>query len=230
MKKESIFAVSAVLVLAAGLLYLNIGGKTTEAQVAFAMPAKNKIVVIDAGHGGWDPGMVGVGGTVEKEINLAIAEKLQQHLEMGGATALVTRASDEALGDTKRKDLDARKRLADDADIMVSIHQNSFPQASVRGAQVFYYKGSEDSKRLAECLQEQFSSFLDPENVKSAKANKDYYMLKKTAVPSVIIECGFLSNKKEGQLLTAEEYQEKVAWTIYMGILRYFNENPPQDG
>jgi len=181
-------------------------------------------VVVDAGHGGWDPGMVSPAGTEEAPINLLIAEQLQRYLELGGATVLMTRAGDDALADTKRGDLNARKGIADgaSADVLVSIHQNSYPAANVRGAQAFYYGESEEGKRLAEAIQAQIGSYLDPGNHRAAKADTGYYLLKETAVPSVIVECGFLSNTEEGALLSREEYQERVAWAVYVGVVRYF--------
>jgi len=219
-KKERVFVIAFLIVVCAGIFTMHKSGEA--AVTTFAMPASKKIVVVDAGHGGWDPGMIGVNGTEEKDINLLIAEKLQTYLELGGAYVIVTRGGDEAVGDTKRKDLNDRSKLADNADIFVSIHQNSFPARSVRGAQVFYYDKSDESKRLADCVQKQFQSYLDPGNKREAKANSKYYLLKKTSIPAVIVECGFLSNPSEGKLLSADEYQEKVAWTIYMGIVNYF--------
>ena len=194
----------------------------------FAMSVNKKVIVIDAGHGGWDPGKVGKNDVLEKDINLAIAEDLQMMLEQGGAIVFLTRAEDKALGDTKNTDLTARCVMPTDmqADIFVSIHQNAYPQESVSGAQVFYYGDSENSKRLAESIQGHMRSFLDEENRKEAKANEDYYLLKKTATPAVIVECGFLTNHAEAMRLSREDYQEKVAWAIYVGILDYFAPSP----
>jgi len=168
--------------------------------------------------------MIGKNVTVEKDINLQIAQKLQAYLELGGAYVIVTRDSDEAVGESKREDLKYRQLVSEDADAFISIHQNSFPSRKVRGAQVFYFDGSERSKRLAECVQEQVGAYLDRDNKRVAKANKDYYLLRRTTVPSVIVECGFLSNADEGRLLTTDEYQDRIAWTVYMGVINYFNE------
>ena len=184
----------------------------------------NKIIVIDAGHGGWDPGKVGKNNTVEAGINLAIAEDLQILLDLAGATVFLTRAEDVALGDTKNADLAARTAMPTDmqAHILVSIHQNAFHTNKVSGAQTFYYGGSQESKQLAEAIQARLRSFLDTESKKESKANESYYMLKKTATPAVIVECGFLTNEAEAIKLSREDYQEKVAWGIYMGILDFF--------
>jgi len=168
--------------------------------------------------------MVAQGGTEEAPINLAIAEQLQRYLELGGATVLLTRADGNALADSKREDLAARRVLADgvQADILVSIHQNSYPEAYVHGAQAFYYDESEAGKRLAEAIQAELGGYLDESNHRAAKADSSYYLLKQTGLPSVIVECGFLSNEAENRLLSREEYQERVAWAVYMGIAQYF--------
>lgn len=196
----------------------------------FNMPISKKVVVIDAGHGGWDPGKVGNNDTLEKNINLAVALKLQAYLEQGGSVVLMTRIEDEALGTKKMSDMKNRKELANlsKADIIISIHQNSYPSQNVKGAQAFYYADSEKSKLLAEAIQAELISFLDVKNKREAKPNSDYYILKQTDIPSVIVECGFLSSDIERNLLTDDEYQEKIAWSIYMGIIKFFEPGEEQ--
>lgn len=191
----------------------------------FSMPIANKNIVIDAGHGGFDPGKVSKDGTLEKDINLNIAKYLQQYLEQSGAFVLTTRIDDNALAKEKGADMKARKNIAnnENVDLLVSIHQNSFPKESVKGAQVFYYKTSENSKNLAICIQNRLKE-IDSSNQREAKENNDYYLLKQTTMPSVIVECGFLSNSEEGNKLKDEQYQQKIAWSIYLGILDYFGE------
>ena len=183
-------------------------------------------IVIDAGHGGFDPGKVAADGINEKNINLAIASKLSTFLEEGGAVIRNTRVEDSSLSDSKRQDLKSRAEIANNskADIFISIHQNSFPKSNVKGAQVFYYKGSEEGKRLASFIQNRLKEVVDINNSRIAKANDSYYVLKQIKIPSVIVECGFLSNSVEHNKLISSEYQEKLAWAIYMGILDYFNE------
>lgn len=190
-------------------------------------PAERRIVILDAGHGGWDPGKTGTGGADEKLLNLAVAEKLQVFLEQGGATVLLTRAADEALGSGKQEDMAQRRKIANEADgdILVSIHQNAFPSAAARGAQVFYHAAGESGKLLAECIQESLRERADSQNQRQAKENKDYYILRTTKIPAVIVECGFLSNREEEALLNDAAYQEKVAWAIYCGILSYFEKS-----
>ncbi len=194
-----------------------------ETKETFSMPISKKVIILDAGHGGFDPGKVSIDNTLEKDINLSITKKLQIYLEQSGSFILNTRVDDTALSDKKRADMNERKKLANEegVDLFVSIHQNSFPQENVKGAQVFYYGDSEESKRLAECVQNRLKE-IDGSNNREAKANKDYYLLKKTAVPSIIVECGFLSNTEESNKLKSEEYQEKIAWAVYLGILDYY--------
>jgi len=208
---------SVVIVFAVGR---SIYSKSAE---TFSMPVVQKNIVIDAGHGGWDPGKVRSDGVEEKNINLDISLKLQQYLEQGGANVFTTRIDDSALSKKKIEDLRQRKIIAggDDIDIFISIHQNSFPKKSANGAQVFYYKKSEHGKALAECIQNKIKEFADPKNERVPKPNGEYYILKNTKAASVIVECGFLSNDEENKKLNSEEYQQKIAWAIYMGVLEY---------
>ncbi|MBR2383455.1 MAG: N-acetylmuramoyl-L-alanine amidase [Anaerotignum sp.] len=196
-------------------------GRGTENVMFSALDAT---IVLDAGHGGWDPGKTGTDGKNEKDLNLAVAEKLAEYLEIGGAEVILTRTSDEALGEGKRTDMAERKRIANEsgADILISIHQNAFPSAKVKGAQVFYHNSSGNGKLLAESVQESLRSRVDGSNHRQAKENDSYYILRTTEIPAVIVECGFLSNHEEEKLLNDEGYQEKLAWAIYCGILDYF--------
>lgn len=189
------------------------------------------VVVIDAGHGGADPGKVGVSGVLEKDVNLSVAQKLRTRLEADGFCVVMTRTDDAGLygenaANKKREDMAARVRIISEAapEIAVSIHQNSYSDASCKGAQVFYYKDSTESKLLAEVLQKKFPEVLRDENTRQAKANRDYFLLRKTVCPIVIAECGFLSNPEEEALLSTPEYQEKVADALYQGIKQYLSE------
>lgn len=190
----------------------------------FSLPTAKKVILLDPGHGGFDPGKLGTNGENEKDINLKISEKLQAYLEQSGSFVIATRSEDKALSDKKNQDLKERKNLANnsEADIMVSIHQNSFPKAKAKGAQVFYYNASKEGKYLAQCIQDKIKEVADPSNNRLIKPNTDYYVLRTTKIPSVIVECGFLSNLEEEQKLNTEEYQEKIAWSIYLGIVEYF--------
>lgn len=190
------------------------------------------VVVIDAGHGGFDPGKVGVGGELEKDINLSIAYKLKEILELNDCEVIMTRETDDGLysaSDSNKKSADMKKRVEiikeTQPDIAISIHQNSFTQESISGAQVFYYDKSAQGKQLAEMIQKNLKLTLDNGNNRVAKSNDTYYMLKKSDCPLVIVECGFLSNYTESKLLCDEIYQDKVAWAIHFGVMNYLNQN-----
>ena len=203
-------------------------GSESAKLVAGIKESKDFTVVIDAGHGGEDPGKVGVHQEKEKEINLQIAKFVQMELENAGIRVVMTRETDEDLADEnasnkKRQSLQRRCELAtrENADCVVSIHQNSYTDASAKGAQVFYYTTSEEGKHLAELLQKFLVEGVDPENHRLAKGNDSYYLLKKMKSPTVIVECGFLSNPEESILLSSEEYQRKIASAISKGIINY---------
>ena len=189
-------------------------------------------VVVDAGHGGIDPGKVGVNDALEKDINLSIAMKLKSYLEQQDIKVIMTRETDMGLyeeSDSNKKVRDMKNRLAIMEEIkpelVISIHQNSYPEESVSGMQVFYYETSTEGKQLAEIMQQTMIESLKPQKERTAKANDTYYLLKKTSAPIVIVECGFLSNHTEAKLLVSSDYQEKMAWAIHMGVLRYLNHN-----
>lgn len=184
------------------------------------------------GHGGDDPGKVGINGALEKDVNLEIALLVKQFLEAQDIKVVLTREDGDGLYDSgasnkKVQDMKRRIALIDETspDVTVSIHQNSYPEEYVHGAQVFYYTGSVVGKELAETIQKQLVEKVDKENKRQVKANDSYYLLKKTSVPIVIVECGFLSNKEEAQKLCTRQYQEKIAWAIHMGIVQYLNGN-----
>ncbi|MDO5407385.1 MAG: N-acetylmuramoyl-L-alanine amidase [Eubacteriales bacterium] len=188
------------------------------------------VVVIDSGHGGNDPGKIGVDGSLEKDINLQIAKRLKAYLESSDVKVVMTREDDRGLyqeSDSHKKMADMRNRCAlineAEPDLVVSIHQNSYHQEGISGGQVFYYKGSEQGKRLAEILQKRFDFVLGERNRRLAKPNGNYYLLLHVKKPIVIVECGFLSNWKEAAALKTEDYQNRLAWTIHMGVMKYLN-------
>ena len=223
LEELSIILFAAVIML--GVVYMAARQKES---IAAMMPVMQKTIVIDAGHGGFDPGKTGTLGENEKVINLEIAKKLQMYLEQGGATVYMTRNEDEALGSKKQSDMKERKVIANesDADMLISIHQNAFPKASAKGAQVFYHKTSPQGRALAEAIQQALKQ-CDSQNTREAKPNADYYILRTTEIPAAIVECGFLSNPSEEEMLNTEEYQEKIAWAIYAGILDYLESEMP---
>lgn len=188
---------------------------------------RDHVIVIDVGHGGNDPGKISISGTKEKDINLIIAKQLKNILTKDGYTVFLTRESDTNLADTyatnqKRSDLSSRIRFIQEhkANLVISIHQNSFSDSSVHGSQVFYQKSNKQSECLALCLQNSLSK-LDTTNKRLAKESDSLYLLKNSSVPTVLIECGFLSNPNEEALLTDADYQSKLALYIKNGIIDY---------
>lgn len=220
-KKIGIIVLMAVL---AGIIFLSqTAGERLYEQVAGMVNAE-KLVVIDSGHGGSDPGKVGVNGAYEKDINLAIAGKLKKILEERGMTVVMTREDENGLADSKSEDMKKRVSIINENKpaLAVSIHQNSYSAEEIHGAQVFYYSHSTEGEQAAKIMQNALLS-LDPENTRQAKANDTYYMLKRTEVPVIIVECGFLSNSQEAALLVTEEYQQKTSEAVAEGILEYMN-------
>jgi len=210
-----------------GVVYI-ISINVTDLTASNAIEKENVVVVIDAGHGGRDPGKVSVTKELEKNINLSIAKKTKSLLEAQGITVVMTREEDMGLyqetdSNKKAADMRARCKLISEsnATLVVSIHQNSFSSESVKGAQVFYYSKSDGGKELAEIMQSSLITTLDPTNTKKAKSNTNYYMLLHTECPSVIVECGFLSNWDEATKLESDDYQSKVAESILNGITEY---------
>ena len=185
---------------------------------------KGYTVVLDAGHGSSDSGKVGINGVLEKDINLSISKKTKKYLEKKGICVIMTRNKDESLaegenGNRKVQDMKARVKRINDTkpDLAVSIHQNSYHEESIHGAQVFYYEHSESGEKDARILQEALLA-VDPDNTRQVKANTTYYLLKRTEVPILIVECGFLSNQEEAEKLASEDYQKELAKAIANGI------------
>lgn len=185
---------------------------------------KEYTVVLDAGHGSSDSGKVGINGVLEKDINLSISKKTKKYLEKKGIRVVMTRDKDESLaegenGNRKVQDMKARVKRINDTkpNLAVSIHQNSYHEESIHGAQVFYYEHSESGEKDARILQEALLA-VDPDNTRQVKANTTYYLLKRTEVPILIIECGFLSNQEEAEKLASEDYQKEIAKAIANGI------------
>lgn len=221
------YRISLVLIL---FICIYIGSKETIS--VFSLPIRNMVIVIDPGHGGIDPGALGKSGTVEDEINLSIALKLRRLIEQAGGLALMIREDDSGLytegkskiRSKKNEDLKNRHELINEsgADIFVSIHLNSFPQSQYYGAQTFYQIGDNKGKKLAEIIQSEFVTIIDRGNKRVTKGTDSVYILRDNKIPGALVECGFLSNYEEEQLLKDDHYQEKVAWCIFTGIVKYF--------
>ena len=216
---------------AAGYLSARDGSRRNVSGENVVVTDTRKCVVIDAGHGGDDPGKVGINGALEKDINLEIANRVKFYLEANDIKVVMTRESDEGLYEpsaSNKKVQDMKRRIAlieeNNPQVTVSIHQNSYSEEYVHGAQVFYYNNSTQGQKLAQYIQTGLVEMADPDNKRQVKANDSYYLLKKTGSVIVIVECGFLSNETEAEKLCTPEYQDRVAWAIHMGILRYLNE------
>ena len=230
MKKMKIEPLMAALLLVMVYIVSAQAGKMT-AGLSVAAGKEQPVVVLDAGHGGSDPGKIGVDGSLEKDINLKVVEKLKKYLEASDVRVVLTRDSDNGLyseKDSKKKmaDMNRRCEIINETNpaLTVSIHQNSYHQEEISGGQVFYYKGSDKGKKLAEILQKRFDFVLGEKNRRLAKANDNYFLLLHVKTPIVIVECGFLSNWNEAAMLNSEEYQDRLAWTIHMGIMEYLNQ------
>ena len=186
-----------------------------------------KVIVIDVGHGGNDPGKISANGIEEKQINLEIASYLKDYLIAQGFSVYLTRENDCGLYDAnaankKRSDMNNRIQFFKDknASLVVSIHQNSYPDSFQHGAQTFYYTNSEESKTFAQYIQRSLLT-IDETNTRTEKASDSYFILKNSPVPSVIVECGFLSNPEETARLSDSNYQKRIAYAISMGICSY---------
>ena len=189
-------------------------------------------IVIDAGHGGVDGGVTGKKtGAKESDLNLAIALKTAEKLKDAGFEIVLTRKTQEGLYGVatrgfKKRDMQKRKEIASDANpsLLVSIHQNLYPTRTPRGAQVFYRKNDESSKLFANCLQSKLNGLYAEQNVKNRKeTGAEYFMLDCVSCPSVIVECGFLSNAEDERLLISETWQQRIAENITAGILAYLS-------
>ncbi|RDY30110.1 N-acetylmuramoyl-L-alanine amidase [Lachnotalea glycerini] len=227
MKRKHIEIIMTVILLISALV---IGQQGSVTVTNMKSAKQKKVVVIDAGHGGNDPGKVGINEVLEKDINLSIALILKKMLEAEDVEVVMTRETDtglyeESSKNKKAQDMRNRTSLISKTNpvVAVSIHQNSYHEEYVNGAQVFYYEHSKNAKDLAEVLQKEIKNHVQPDNKREAKNNSSYYLLKKTDATTVIVECGFLSNREEAAKLTDETYQEKLAWAIHLGILQYIN-------
>lgn len=204
-----------------------------------ALPITNKIIVIDAGHGKPDEGAVGFNGTTEEAITLSIALKLQKYIEQSGAKVILTRSDENGIYSLDSKSI-RNKKVSDiknrvdignnsDADIFISIHLNKFPSEIYKGWQTFYQKSNENSKNLAKYIQDDLSKNIEFKNNRIPMPISDIYIMEHVKIPTVIIECGFLSNPQEAEMLKGEDYQNKLSWGIFVAIQDYFQNKSKQD-
>lgn len=222
-------------------LLANNAQNTTEKEIrgniveTVSLPTSNKVIVLDAGHGVPDEGAENSEGVSEASINLKIALKVQNLLEQSGSTVILTRSDENGIYDEESSTL-KQKKISDiknrvkignesSADIFVSIHLNKIPQTQYDGWQTFYKSGDAKCANLAKSIQASLNNSIDRENDRIAKIISDIYIVKNVTIPLAIVECGFLSNAEESKLLQQDEYQDRIAWGIYTGIINYFYEN-----
>lgn len=179
-------------------------------------------IVIDPGHGGWDGGSIGTATEItEAELNLKVSKILKKYLENYGFNVILTRSSNLALGKNKVEDMEKRKQIIEkyNPTMVVSIHMNSFTDPSEYGTQAYYEDGDKSSKLLADSIQSQMTTILS--NAREFANHGEYYILECSNIPTCIVECGFLSNPNDEALLNNEDYREKLAYSIYSGIVKY---------
>ena len=184
-------------------------------------------IIIDPGHGGTDPGAVSSNGTRECDINMKIALYLREYLMSSGANVILTRGSTIYAPDMKESiSNDERKALlAQDCDVVVSIHLNKFSDSSVHGSDCYYLTGNEEGKALAQCVQDSLVQELNQDRARDIKAADNLFALKANQSPSILVECGYLSNPAEEAKLKTITYQRNTAFAIYCGILKYLNND-----
>ena len=202
---------------------------------ASAVAKTGKVIIIDAGHGGEDPGAISASGIYEKDLNLAIAMQVGEGLEKKGYTVIYTRTEDKMLylpeenikGMRKISDLKNRCKLTENYDnsLFISIHMNSYGSSKYSGLQVYYRDDNNESIALAEKIQRSVRNLVQQNNNRQTKSGKSLFLLENSKCPAVIIECGFLSNEAECKKLSEKEYQKELSFSIICGIIEYINQN-----
>lgn len=225
-----IFSILFLIILSAMLYFTFMANSSADGVMT--KPVLKQTVIIDAGHGGDDGGAIGIDGTVEKDINLDIALKLEKLLKFYGFEVIMTRTEDIMTCDDgldslrKRKVSDIHNRfdiLEKNPDaVFISIHQNKFEDNSQHGTQVFYSGNNDESKLLAESIQNSIVSVLQPDNSRVVKkSGSGIYLLYHAKLPAVLVECGFISNPAEVKKLNDENYRMKIAILIADGLIKY---------
>ncbi len=228
-KKRILFIATMIMISVISF----IGGEKQENTIeTVSLPVTGKIVVLDAGHGYPDEGAESASGVTEASINLVITKKVQTLLEQSGCTVILTRSDENGIYDLgsntirekKVSDIKNRVKIGNEssADAFISIHLNKIPQSQYYGWQAFFKVNSEKSEELAKSLQEELNASIQKENKRQALKITGKYIIEHVEIPIAIIECGFLSNPEEARLLQQDEYQNKIAWGIYNGIMDYF--------
>lgn len=221
-KKSLYFLIIFALFLASVCIY-------SAAKTEFvSVPRRDVTVVVDAGHGGVDGGSVGkFTGVIESNLNLIYAKNLREKLTAYGFRVVMTRSDGNGLYDPlaknlKKSDMKKRKEIIEssNADLVLSVHMNSYPRESSHGSQVFFAKGNESGEKLACSVQQELKSLLNNTN-KTAKVG-DFFIVNCTSLPACLIECGFLSNREEESLLQTKDYQDKFCYAVTCGVIAFF--------
>jgi len=220
-------ALLCLLLSLVGLPLLTLELTVNTPAVQPGLPLSGKGIVIDPGHGGYDPGVFRR-SLLEKDLNLAISLALRNYLQGGGARVVMTREADHDLlalpAAGPRKRLDMKNRLAiikaAEPDLLISIHVNSSPSPLWSGAQVFHRRNCTEGRKLAVVIQEELTRVL--QNTDRLAQAGDYFLLNEAGVPAALVEAGFISNPAEALQLADERYRSRLAWAVYLGIVRYF--------
>ena len=225
MKKYAIFILALTFGVAAGICLRHI-------PAAHVFSEKTYCVVVDAGHGAPDGGAVGVNGTVEKDVNLAISQRLREVLEARGVRVVMTRDGDNGLWTENDKtirqmkvtDMHKRRDIMEnsDADLFLSIHLNSFADSRVNGLHIFYSKNHGEIAELAESIQDKIAGVTGAETHAVKTADESLFLMKNPPIPAILVECGFISNPDEEAKLNDEEYQAKIAWAVANSVADYY--------
>lgn len=231
LSKKRFGIISTILLISLFVFVFQVASSKQTVQTV-SLPVSNKVIVLDAGHGKPDEGAQSSNGTTEAETNLKITLKVQSLLEQSGATVVLTRSDENAIYDLDKTTL-RQKKISDihnrvkignesSADIFVSIHLNKISQQQYYGWQCFYKQNDEKSTALAKSLQENLNDSIQKENKRVSMKVDNVYIIKHVEIPISIVECGFLSNPEEETQLLSDDYQNRLAWGIYNGIMDYF--------
>ena len=228
-KKRIYFILTTIML---SVISFSVFPKTEKTVETVSLPVSGKTIVLDAGHGLPDQGAESADGITEASINLEITKKVQSLLEQSGCNVILTRSDENGIYDLnsntirekKVSDIKNRVKIGNEssADAFVSIHLNKIPQSQYYGWQTFFKANNKESEELAKSVQEELNSSIQKENKREALKITGKYIIEHVEVPITIIECGFLSNQEEKQLLQQDEYQDRLAWGIYNGIMDYF--------
>ena len=231
-RKDSLILTSMFIFLSVAAISLYINSDSKKNIQTVTLPVTNKVIVLDAGHGIPDEGAESKNGISEAKINLNIALKVQKLLEQSGATVILTRSDENGIYDIDSKtlkekkisDLKNRAKIGNEssADAFISIHLNKIPDQKYYGWQTFYKSSDENSIKLAKSIQNNLNESIQKENNRVPMKLDSIYIVKNIEIPITVVECGFLSNIEEEKNLLDEEYQDRLAWGIYSGIIDYF--------